>query len=169
MAPNPKFIERMAPLNSLSFRGQAYHSSTPALCTLCGKSIGNVYTLCSPQGRTAVLGECCFKIFKKHNPEVYTRLLAAQLLMDAYEEGAEYDVRVYTSLGDVRFRLSEWRKLRRKALQLVREYQRATGGDWLPKPLYEVKLEADRKPGKTVRWFDSHIPLLRSKMSVSIV
>lgn len=162
-----EFTERFGDPANFAFRGQFYHSVTLAKCALCGREIRNVYTLCPPRGRSVPSGECCFGLFQKWNPEVYTRLLAAQILLDAVEDGIRSDTKVRTTIGDVDYRLREWRKLKRRALAAVREHRKATGGDWLPKPLYDLKAEAEKAPGKTTRWFDSHIPLLRGMLEKS--
>jgi hypothetical protein len=164
MLSRREFTERFGDPANFAFRGQAYPSSTPAKCALCGRDIRNVYSLCPPQGRSVPSGECCFGLFKKVNPNVYLLLLAARLLLDASGDGEKADIKLYNSLGDVNYRVSEWRKLRRKALEAVREYRKATGGDWLPKPLYDALEEASKRPGKTPRWFDAHIPALREKL-----
>jgi len=156
--------ERYGDPASFAYYGQHYQSLTAAKCALCGRDIRNVYTLRPPRGRSVPIGECCFWLFQKWNPGVYTRLLAAQVLLGAVEEGIRNDTKVRTTLGDVDYRLREWRKLKRKALTAVREHRRTSGGDWLPKPLYDLKAEATKAPGKTTRWFDSHIPVLRGML-----
>jgi hypothetical protein len=156
--------ERYGDPANFAFRGQFYESSTPANCALCGRDIRNVYTLRTPQGRSVPSGECCFPYFKKRNPEVYTRLIAAQTLLGAHLEGVVGDIKTYNASEDVSHRLREWRKLKRQALMVIRGYQK-TMGDWLPKPLYELRVEAEKKPGVSTRWFDSHIPTLRNKLN----
>lgn len=160
MVGRREFTERFGDPANFSFRGQFYHSVTAAKCALCGRDIRNVYTLLNPQGRSVPSGECCFRVFQKWSPDVYTRLLAAQILLDATEDGMEKDVKTYNAIGDVDYRLREWRKLKRQAMTRIREHQKATGSDWLPKPLYDLKTEAEKAPGKTIRWFESHIPAL---------
>jgi hypothetical protein len=164
MISRREFTERYGDPANFAFRGQAYPSSTPAKCAVCGHDIRNVYSLCPPQGRSVPSGECCFGIFKTSNPRVYALLQAARLLLTAYEDGEKNDIKTYSTSGDVKYRTSEWRKLRRKVLEAIREYRKLTGSDWLPKPLYDALEEANRCPGKTCRWFDAHIPALREKL-----
>lgn len=157
--------DRLGDPANFVFRGQFYHSVTPAKCALCGRIIHNVYTMCPSHGRSAPSGECCFNVFKKKNPKVYNRLLAAKTLLDAYDEGIHNDVKTYNAIGDVSLRLREWRKLKKQAMKCICEHKKATGTNWLPKPLYDLKAEAEKNPGKTIRWFDSHLPLLREKLT----
>ena len=164
MKSRREFTERFGDPANFAFRGQFYHSVTLAKCALCGREIRNVYTLCPPQGRSVPSGECCFGFFQRWNPKVYTRLLASQVLLDAVEDGIRSDTKVNTAKGDVDYRLREWRRLKRRALAAVRGHKKTTGSDWLPKPLYDLMTEAGRAPGKTTRWFDSHIPLLREML-----
>ena len=167
MVSRREVSERFGDPANFEFRGQFYHSSTLTKCALCGRDIRNVYTLRSPQGRSVPSGECCFPIFQKWNPEAYTRLVAAKTLLGAYDDGIRSDVKTYNATGDYDYRLSEWRKLKRQAMRLICEHKKATGTDWLPKPLYDLKAEADKAPGKTTRWFKSHLPILNEKLKVT--
>ena len=157
--------ERYGDPASFAYYGQHYQSLTAAKCALCGRDIRNVYTLRPPRGRSVPIGECCFIVFKKVNHSTYTRLLAAQVLIDAYEEGTESDIKVFNARGDKDYRLREWRKLRRQVLARVRKHRKDTGSDWIPKTLHDLRVEANRKPGKTSRWFDTHLPILRDMLT----
>jgi hypothetical protein len=157
--------ERYGDPASFAYYGQHYQSLTAAKCALCGRDIRNVYTLRPPRGRSVPIGECCFSVFEEVNHETYTRLLAAQVLLDAYEEGTDNDIKVFNARGDKDFQLREWRKLRRQVLSRVRKYRKDSGSDWLPKQLHDLRAEANKKPGKTIRWFESHIPILREGLT----
>jgi len=159
--------ERFGDPASFSFRGQFYRSATIAKCALCGREIRNVYTLCPPQGRSVPSGECCFPVFQKWNSEVHTRLVAARTLLGAFDDGVKSDVKVFNAIGDVAYRRREWRKLKRQALKTINDHKKATASDWLPKSLFDLKAEADKVPGKTSRWFNSHLPVLKEKLKVT--
>lgn len=161
-----EITERFGDPASFAYYGQHYHSLTVAKCALCGRDIRNVYTLRPPQGRSVPTGECCFRVFEELNPDVHIRLLAAQILLAAYNEGVEDDTKVFNKRGDKDFRLREWRRLKRQVMTRIRQHRKDTGSDWLPKPLYDLKVAASKKPGKTSRWFDLHIPVLRDKLAV---
>jgi hypothetical protein len=164
-----EITERFGDPASFAYYGQYYHSVTPAECALCGRGIRNVYTLRTTQGRSVRTGECCFTVFKKLNAGVYTRLLAAQLLLDATDEGVKIDTKTYNTKGDLSYLQREWRKLKRQALALIRDYSKNPGtDDWLPRELYYLQTEALKKPGKTSRWFNQHIPILRNRLTVKI-
>ena len=165
MVSRHKVSERFGDPASFVFRGQFYHSSTLTKCALCGRDIRNVYTLRSPQGRSVPSGECCFPVFQKWNPEVHTRLLAAKTLLAAYDDGIWSDVKTYNTIGDTGHRLREWRKLKRQAMKHICDHRKATGTGWLPKPLYDLKTEAEKLPGKTTRWFNAHTPILKEKLT----
>ena len=155
-----EFTERFGDPANFIFRAQYYHSTTPMKCALCGRDIRNVYTL-RTQGRSVPSGECCFSLFEEWNPEVYARLMACKFLLNAYEQDTQADIKTYNAVGDVRYRRTEWNRLRRKVHQTIRDYRKATGSGWLPRPLYDVLQESNRKPGKSMRWFESHIPTLK--------
>jgi hypothetical protein len=158
------FTGRFGDPASFGFKGQFYRSITPICCEFSGHRISNVYTVHAM--RSHRMGECCFPLFEKWNPKVYSRLLAAKLLQECVDESFKADVKVFNAKGDVNHRKSEWRKLRKRALKTVSEYQKATQDLWLPKPLFILKAEADKVPGTTPRWFDMHIPVLREKLDV---
>lgn len=166
MMSRREITERFGDPASFAFRGQFYHSATVAKCALCGRDIRNVYTLRSPQGRSVSSGECCFEVFQKWNHEVHTRLLAAKTLLAAYDEGIQADVKTCNSMGDLDHRIREWRRLKRQALRRINDHKRVSGTSWLPKPLYDLKDEAEKAPGKTIRWFNSHLPVLKEKLKV---
>jgi|ERR1700739_257544 len=169
MVSRLEITERFGDPASFAYFGQYYHSLTPAKCALCGRDIRNVYTLRPPRGRSVRSGECCFAVFKKYNTEVYTRLLAARIMLDSSDEGLKNDTKVFNIKGDLDYRVREWRRLRRQVLTRVREYRKANNGsDWLPKTLHELKAEVERRPGKTIVWFDRHIPILRDKIATEI-
>ena len=162
-----EFSERFGDPADFAFRGQCYHSSTLAKCALCGREkIRNVYTLLS-QGRSLPSGECCISLFQKWNPEMHTRLLAAKYLLNAYQKDIELDVKHFNASADVTHRLRQWCKLKQEALQRIRSHKKTTGSDWLPRGLYELKIEATKPPGKTNRWFNSHIPVLKEMLAKS--
>ena len=165
MKSRREITERFGDPANFEYRGQFYHSTTAAKCALCGRDIRNVYTLQIPQGRSVPSGECCFPLFQKWNLKVYTRLVAAKVLLGAYDDGVRSDVTTYNATGDYAHYLREWRRLKRQVMKAIRDYNKATGTQWLPKPLYDLKAEADKTPGKTLRWFNSHFPVLKEKFA----
>jgi hypothetical protein len=161
-----EFTERFGDPASFVYSGQYYLSTTPTKCALCGRAIRNVYTLRSPKGRSLPSGECCFSYFMKWNNTVYTRLLAGQILLDSYSDTIEQDAKNYSTVGDLKQRQDQWRKMRSTARARIRTHQKATGSDWLPKNLYDLQAEIALRPGKTTRWFDLHIPILRDLLAI---
>jgi hypothetical protein len=87
--------------------------------------------------------------------------------LGAVKDGIRSDVKIYNAIGDFEHRLRQWRKAKRQAMRMIRDHREFTGDSWLPKPLFDLKAEAEKAPGKTPRWFDSHLPVLTNKMELA--
>ena len=149
-----------------SFRG--YYDAGSMPCALCGRLIRWAYTMHDRGRRPFAIGSCCFRRYEG-SPKTLAQLRAAQVLQEAYAGGAARDERLHGALGGARERQAEWRRARRGALGLVREYRRAGGVGWLPRELFDLLSEAEKKPGAhkrpadAARWFKAHTAILEER------
>lgn len=160
-----EFTERHGDPASFFFKGQCYdagpHSKTK--CSLCGKRIRLVYILRNSSDRSVPSGDCCFRFFQKWNPDLFDRLLAAQLNLETVEQGIDRDFKHYRAKAELSLRQREWRQVRREARKRIREFKKVNG-DWLPADLFKLQEEVDKEPGKTSRWYENHTVLLQEAL-----
>lgn len=158
----------MGVLASFSFKGQCYDSGhqSKAKCTLCGRAIRLVYILKNPQDRSVSSGSCCFPRFRNVNTLLFQQLEAAQIWLNTTLEAERQDIRTYQPLISVKDRTAAWRALKHQALVKIRDYRRQTGKEFLPEPLFDLKIIAEKKPASTAsaRWFDNRIRELSAKI-----
>lgn len=164
-----EFTERYGDPAKFVFKGQYYdagqHSETN--CTVCGHIIRYVYILKNPENRSVPLGSCCFGYFEKWNKDdLFLPLAAASVLVETVAKAIQDDTKLYNAKADVALRLRDWRRIRREALSKIKAYQKVNGS-WLPKPLFDLQAEVKLKPGKSLRWFEFHIPALREKIAAA--
>ena len=148
-----------------SFRGQYFHTTNAIPCKLCGKRvIHDVFTLHHPDKGSLGVGSCCFPRIKKVQPSIFPQLMAAKTLLEAAKAGLEADVKEFNHKGDMSFHANKWKRLKRRAKSKVKDFAHRSKDGWLPQPLFELKVEADKVPGKTLRWYKNHISILQNML-----
>ena len=144
-------------------------------CGACGRGIRFVYGLHDRGAKAVLVGACCFRRFGA-NPRLHAQLQAARTLQEAYVAAIDRDVRLHGEMAGLRQFQAEWRRARREALGLVREYRKRTGEDWLPRELFALRAEAEKAPGEykkaatKLRWFRAQAEKLdKTKAEASAV
>jgi len=128
-------------------------------CTQCNRAIRHCYSLHDLSMRSFVIGTCCFNNYG--GTKAYEQLQAAKTLQEATKSAIIRDTRLYGALTSVQDRRKQWRRARRQALTLIREYQKANGA-WLPKGLFALRAEAIKlprdykRPAYALRWYSIH-------------
>lgn len=168
----PEFTGRHGDPSSFTFKGQYYDAGPQSKmkCSLCGQDMQLVYVLRNDRDRSVPISFCCFEYFRNWNPILHTQLLAAQLLLQVVIRGEAQDVKVYGPRMQVRERMDKWRKMKRQALDIIRDYHKKTGKDWLPEELFELKLTAEKRPAQfkrptnALKWYDQQNQVLETKI-----
>jgi hypothetical protein len=167
-----EFVERHGEPTKFVFKGQYYDAghSSKTKCALCGQDIHLVYVLKNDRDRSTPISSCCFTYFKQWNPTVHTQLCAAAVLLGATIEAEARDKKVFAPMMEVRERREVWRTMKRKALDVIREYKIKTGKEWLPEELFDLKVVAEQTPSdfkrvtSAIRWFQRQTALLETKL-----
>jgi hypothetical protein len=126
-------------------------------CAHCGRIIRYCYVLNDQHGKSFVIGTCDFRQYE--GTKLGVQLQAAQLLQEHLLKEMQRDQATYGRLGDVVEHRKTWSAARRAGMKLVRTY-RASNGEWLPKPLYELHIAVELKPrmykrvGCALRWYE---------------
>lgn len=168
-----EFAERYGDPSKFVFNGQFYDAglSSKAKCTVCGQVIHHVYVLRNDRDRSAPISSCCFAYFKD-NTKLYVQLQAAQVLLGVTVAAEERHLKIFGPRLEVRERRESWRRIKRQALDVIREFRKKTGKEWLPEELFDLKVVAEQQPAQfkratnAVRWYDRQTQTLEQKISL---
>lgn len=126
------------------YRGyyDAQSGSTTA-CAYCGRVIRFCYAMHNQHGKTFVIGSCHFEEYK--GTKAFIQLRAARVLQEALSKNIRYDLKYFGDKAEVKERRRAWVVARRTADKKVRTYVMLKG-DWLPKELFDLRSEVEKKP-----------------------
>jgi len=139
-------------LTGYIFKGQCYDTGAQAKrkCGLCAKDIRYCFILKNGD-LTLVTGPCCFSRFGE---PVRKQLEAAKTWLLNIVQQETYEKRTGAVRWEVKERRGLWRIYRRQAIEAIRKYRQETKKEWLPESLFELKIEAAKKPTfKTPSWW----------------
>lgn len=167
-----EFTERCGDPAKFVFNGQYYDAGlqSKTKCTACGQEVHLVYVLKNDRNRSVPFSSCCFVYFKQWNPKVHTQLCAAAVLLGATIDAEARDKKIFAPQMEVRERRETWRGMKRKALDIIREYKVKTGKEWLPEQLFDLKVVAEQTPAEfkrvanAIRWYERQTATLESKL-----
>lgn len=178
MITQRQFVERHGEPTSYIFKGQYFDSghTSKMKCTVCGADIRFCYVLkqyssdrSTPTSRKLTIGRECFRYFKKTENQV--PLEAAVVLLETEVRAEVLDTKVYGPLREVRERRDAWRKLKRQALDVIHQFRKKTGKEWLPEDLFELRVVAEQNPADfkraltAIKWFENKTHELEQKIS----
>jgi hypothetical protein len=101
-----EFAERCGDPTRLIYKGQCYDAGSESanICAACGGHIRFCYILkllatndvfSAKEIAKCRIGDCCFHYFPEWNPELYRKLVAAEVNLRTLVEAVERDKRVY--------------------------------------------------------------------------
>jgi hypothetical protein len=158
------------------FKGQYFDAglSSKMRCSVCGADLRFCYILKedssdrpTPSTRKLTIGQECFQLFEG---ETLTRLKAAAVLLENAVAAEDRDKKVFQPHMEVRERREAWRALKRKALDVIREYKTKTGKEWLPEDLFTLKVVAEQQPTdykrvtNAIRWYERQTQTLEASL-----
>jgi hypothetical protein len=164
-----QFAEKYGDPRAYSYRGQFYDSRKASTACICGRHIRFCFLVLTPTGSKITIGSCCFKFFLP----LAEVLEASQVLLlhtTLEEMKAIRETQLREAAASSR---TEWNKLRREALKRISAYHKATGKEWLPEVLFDLKvaLEASLPQGqpnkRAVRWLRTKAEVLKKKLATA--
>jgi len=143
-------------------------------CAYCGRTIRYCYTMHDQNQKTFIIGTCDFYRYK--GTKEFAFLKAAQRLQESLRSNIRRDLKFYESKTEARERRRAWSQARRSGEKLVRTWV-LVNGQWLPKELYALKTETEKKPPRqykrqtaAARWYEKQtekiISLTKSASSI---
>jgi hypothetical protein len=177
MKTRREFAERHGEPTNFIFKGQYFDTGSQSRikCSVCDTDIRFCYTLkrqtldrSVPYSHRVTIGSECFRFFK--GTPNFALLKAAEVLLKTTVKAEAADKKIYVPRMAVRERMENWRKIKRQALGIVREYQSKTGKDWLPEQLFELKIIAQQQPvqykrvANEMRWYMHQVQVLTEKL-----
>jgi hypothetical protein len=164
-----QFIERFGNPAKFTFRGQCYDTRVMSTPCVCARNIRFCFIVYSGIGEKITVGSCCFKCFA--GTRLVDILEASQiyLLNNVVEtQRAEKIAAEKQKLVDSR---KLWLKVRREAISRVKAHQKASGKDWLPEPLFDLKTATAspeplyRRSSQAAKWFLAKAEYLRKRLA----
>jgi hypothetical protein len=176
MISKREFVGRLGLPACYIFKGQYFDAGhqSKMRCSVCGADLRFCYILKedssdrpTPSTRKLTIGQECFPLFEG---ETLTRLKAAAVLLENAVAAEARDKKVFAPQMEVRERRETWRQIKRRALDVIREYKTKTGKEWLPEELFELKVVAEQTPSEfkrvtnAIRWYERQTAVLETKL-----
>jgi len=168
-----QFVEKFGSPAKFSFRGQCYDGRTPTTECICGRKIRFCFIVYTGADQKMVIGSCCFKFFS--NARLAEILDASQV----YLLNVVVETQKATKRTDDQRTFEEsrkrWNKIRREAISRLRAHRKATGKEWLPEDLWDVKMAVEerepryRQSSKAAKWFTAKAEYLRTKLAATSI
>lgn len=170
-----QFEARYADPANLFYKRQSYYDSSPEPkhCAICDRPIRHCFILrTQPDRALPPIGTCCFPYFEQWNPKLHGVLIAAAIDLDNYLEATQHDVALYGKLATAKERMARWREVKRRAFTEIRKFRKISGEKtWLPKPLHDLKEEADKRPTteyknltREAQWYEKQVHRLEERL-----
>jgi hypothetical protein len=176
MSTRQETVGRHGLLADYIFKGQYFDAGLQSKmrCSVCGADLRFCYILKEntsdrPTPSKLTIGQECFRLFKG---EVLIQLRAAAVLLENAVVAEARDKKIFVPQIEVRSRRDTWRQLKRRALDVIREYKSKTGKEWLPEDLFYLKIAAEQTPVEfkraksAIRWFEKTTLLLEEKLAI---
>lgn len=164
-----QFVAKLGDPAKFTHRGQFYDGRTPTTPCICGRKIRFCFIVYTGAKEKVTLGSCCFKYFA--STRLFDILEATQVvLLNVVVETQKATKETEEKEAFAKSR-KNWNKVRREALSRIAAHRKATGKEWLPEILFDIRAAAAveapgyTQPKKASNWFQTKTEFLRKKLA----